>query len=59
MSMYVGPFSDPATDFTHASFGEFRKALAGAFPDISEEDADNAMLNLWARIMMTRFGVTL
>jgi hypothetical protein len=58
MSMYVGPFgSEP--DFTHASFREFRLALAGAFPDISEADADNAMMNLWARIMMARFGVSL
>jgi hypothetical protein len=56
--MYVGPLS-PEPDFTHASFSEFRLALAGAFPDISEADADNAMMNLWARIMMARFGVML
>jgi hypothetical protein len=56
--MYVGPFgSEP--DFTHASFREFRLALSGAFPDISETDTDNAMMNLWARIMMARFGVQL
>lgn len=55
--MCIGPLSN--TDFTHATFTEFRSALRGAFPLLSEEDADNAILNLWARIMMARLGVKL
>ena len=44
---------------SHATFGEFRDALASAQTGMTEKDLDFVMVSIWGKIMMKRMGVTI
>jgi hypothetical protein len=41
----------------YVSLNELREALRASYPQVPEDQVDNMVLNLWARIIAKRLGV--